>query len=187
MMSMSTRRTLSTKGEIIIELRALRAEMLKAAPVMKARDLGQALYDAFDLAWDLAQVLIVDALTALARVVVQEERARRSGRAKAYARAEERGRGTPEFPDFDAICGECPRNYAVPGEDDPTDTVYVETFDYDYTQLETGFEYLRAHAMAELRNAAALENLFKLCERLKGKSGETPREILARHSYDPGD
>jgi hypothetical protein len=184
---LSMRRTLSTKAEILTELKALRAAMLRASPVMKARDLASALYDAFDFAWDLSQVLISDALTALARGIVQEERARRAGRAKAHARAEEYGRGTPEFPDFDEICGLCPRNYAIPGEDDPTDTVYVETFDYDYTQLETGFEYLRQHAMTELRNAAALENLFKLCERLKGKSGETPREILARHSYDPGD
>jgi hypothetical protein len=183
----STRRTLSTKGEIVIELKAIRAAMLKSSPVMRARDLAQALYDAFDFAWELTQVLVIDALTALARTIVQEERARRHRRAYAHARAEEVAGRTPEFPDFDEICRECPRNYAIPGEDDPTDTVYVETFDYDYVELRAGFEYLRHHALTELRNAAALENLWKLCERLGGKPSETPREILRRHSYDPGD
>jgi hypothetical protein len=177
---------LSTKGEIIIELRSIRAAMRLSSPPLKARDLAQALYDGFELATDLIEILLLDALAALARAVVQEERAR--GRSHAYAsgRAGEISRGTREFPEFDEICRECPRNYALPGEDDPADTVYVETFEYDFTRLRAGFIYLRQHGNTELRHAAALENLWTLCTRLKGEVGETPREILRRHSYDPG-
>ena len=177
---------LLTKGEIISELRSIRAAMLRSSPLLKARDLAQALYDGFELATDLIEVLVLDALAGLARTVVQEERARGRSRVYASERADERSRGTPEFPDFDDICRECPRNYALPGEIDPADTVYVETFDYDFTKLQPGFIYLRQHANTELRHAASLENLYLLCRRLGGNPGETPREILNRHSYDPG-
>jgi hypothetical protein len=177
---------LSTKGEIIGELRAIRAAMLRSSPLLKARDLAQALYDGFELTADLIEVLLLDALAALARSVVQEERARGRSRAYASERAGGISRGTPEFPEFDEICRECPRNYALPGGIDPADTVYVETFDYDFTNLRAGFIYLRQHANTELRHATSLENLYLLCTRLGGKAGETPREILLRHSYDPG-
>ena len=183
---MSGMRSLSTKGELIIELRTIRAAMRQASPLMRARDLAQALYDAFELGADLIEILVIDALTALARMVVQEERARGRSRAYASAQAEETSRGTPPFREFDEICRECPRNYALPGDEGPTDTVYVETFDYDFTKLKPGFIYLRQHANTELRNSFAMENLFRLCERLHGEPGETPREILARYSYDPG-
>jgi hypothetical protein len=130
---------------------------------------------------------MIDALVAIARGVVQEERARRRGHAYAHAEEKERARETLEFPDFDEICRACPSNYALPGDDAPADTVYVETFDFDFAQLERGFRYLREHARAAERNAAALENLWLLCLRLRGKPGETPREILERHGYDPGE
>lgn len=179
-------KSVSTKAELIIELRAIRAVMLRSAPMMKARDLAQALYDACELGADLIEILVLDAITALARTVVQEERARGRSRAYASAEAPEIARSTPKFPDFDEICRECPSNYAMPGPEDPTETIYLETFDNDFVKLKPGFTHMRQHAHSELRNAAALESLCLLCERLGGKPGETPREILRRHSYDPG-
>lgn len=177
---------LSTKAEILTELRTIRLAMLRSSPLLKARDLAQALYDQFELGRELIEVLVLDALAALARAVVQEERARGRSRVYTSTRPDERGAGTPYFPDFDEICRECPGNYALPGNPDPADTVYVETFDHDFTKLKPGFEYLRRQAYGELRSASGLENLYELCKRLGGVPGETPREILRRHSYDPG-
>jgi hypothetical protein len=177
---------LLTKGEVIEKTRNLRAELRAASPRVKASDIALGIYDAFTFSQDLTRVFVIDALTFIARTIIQRERQQQERREYASAGAAETARGTPEFPEFDDICRECPRNYALPG-DTPEDTVYVETFDDDFTRLPDGFEYLRRHGQTELRHAAALENLYRLCHRLGGTSGETPRQILKRHGYDAGE
>jgi hypothetical protein len=177
---------LLTKGEVIEKTRRLRDELRTSSPRVKAADIALGIYDAFTFTETLTRVFVIDALTFIARTIIQRERQQHERREYASAGTAERTRGTSEFPDFDAICRDCPRNYALPG-DNPQDTVYVETFDDDFESLPEGFEYLRRHGQAELRHADALQSLHQLCRRLGGKPGETPREILRRHGYDAGD
>jgi hypothetical protein len=176
------KRMLLTKGEAISELRVLRDTARATSPRVKARDLALAIFDAFTFSRNLIDAFVIDALTALARSIIQHERSAHERRAYADARGEDAARGTPAFPEFEEICRECPTNYALPG-DDPEDTVYVETFDDDWLLLKSGFEYLRKHARGELRHADGLENLYNLCRRLRGKAGETPRDILRRAGF----
>ena len=186
-MSGIRRPLLGSKGEVTDRARRIREAMLRTGPRVKARDIALEIYDAFTFSINLTKLLVIDALTLIARQVVHEERERRSAGARAAVAAGEIAEGTPEFPDFDEICRECPRNYALPGNSgEPNDTIYVETFDDDFALLPKGVGYLRAHGLGALRNATALENLYLLCQRLGGRSGETPREILRRSHYDPG-
>lgn len=174
---------LDTKAELLIKTRAVREQFRVRGPRVKARDIALALYDGFTFTNTLTRLLIIDALMFVSRTVIQEERARSRERAGAGARAEDEAAGTSEFPGFDDICRECPSNYALPGGN-PADTVYIETFDDDFTLLDKGFRYLRRHGETEIRHSTALENLYLLCRRLGGVPGETPREILARHGYE---
>lgn len=174
--------TLDTKAELLEKTRELREEFLNRGPRVKARDIALALYDSFRFSATLTHALIIDALTFVARTVVQEQRARST----ASARAQEEAYGTAQFPEFAEICGECPSNYALPG-DNPADTVYVETLDDDFELLDRGAQYLRRHGETAIRHATALHNLYLLCRRLQGRPGETPREILARRGYQADD
>jgi hypothetical protein len=177
---------LLTKGEVIEKTRNLREELRVSSPRVKAGDIALGIYDAFTFTENLTRIFVIDALTFIARTIIQRERHLRERREHASAGAAEDARGTAEFPQFEDICRECPRNYALPG-DSPENTVYVETFDDDFENLPDGFEYLQRHGQAEIRHADALRSLYRLCQRLGGNRGETPREILRRHGYDAGD
>jgi hypothetical protein len=177
---------LLTKGEVIEKTRNLREELRASSPRVKAGDIALGIYDAFTFTENLTRIFVIDALTFIARTIIQRERQQQERREYASAGAAEAARGTSEFPAFDAICRDCPCNYALPGKN-PEDTVYVETFDDDFENLPEGFDYLQKHGQTEIRHADALRSLYRLCQRLGGKPGETPREILRRHGYDAGD
>jgi hypothetical protein len=181
----SHRPVLATKGDVLLELRGAFEEARATSPIYKAREIAETINDNFEFADQLTDALRLDALTAMARSVVQEERARRSNNAYHDSEAKARANGTAEFPGFEEICRRCPTIYALPGEDDPIDTRYVETFDYDFAALPKGFNALLGHAEATLRNGRALQALWRLCRRLGGMPGETPRQILSRHGFDP--
>jgi hypothetical protein len=167
---------------VIEQIRDCRNRIRLRTPRVKARDIALEIYDAFTFTAEVTRLFIIDALTALCRDVIQEERARSGARAHAAAGAAAVARGTPEFPDFADICDPCPRNYALPA-DEPNETIYVETFDEDFQSLPEGYGYLRKFAEGAQRNATALENLYRLCRRLGGIPGDTPREILLRHGF----
>ena len=67
-----------------------------------------------------------------------------------------------------------------------SDGRFVPTFDMPAPYLPEAIAHLRQQAQEALRKAAALENLFRLCERLGFLEDDTPREFLNRHGYDPG-
>jgi hypothetical protein len=176
---------LDTKVELFEKLRDLRHQFRKSSPRVKARDIAVGIYDSFRFSPTLSRILQIDALTALARDLVRSERGVMRESAMVSAGGEYIVEA-PRFPDFDAICHACPANYALPG-DEPHETVYLETFDCDFTLLKPGFDYLRKMAAGAERHATAMENLYRLCHRLGGLQGETPREILHRcYGFDPG-
>jgi len=185
----TSRRVLLNKGEVLESLRQARHDWRLRSKQVRARDLGQQIYDEFRLTADLKESLVLDALIELARQLIQDERAnRQAARERAAAAGATAGPFQDELTHFAEICAACPPNYALPGGLGGTDnTVYVETFDVDFGLLRKGFEYLRTFGLGALRNANALEGLHALCLRLGGKPGETPRQILRRAGYDADD
>lgn len=168
---------LDTRREVMDRTRDLRNTMRALGPRCKARDIALGIYDQFRFSGTLTRLLMIDSLTAVARAIIQSERA-----AQVKMTASAGASVGPEFPQFAEICAECPNNYALPG-DEPEDTIYIETFDGEWELLDVGADYLDKHAHAELRHAAALRGLSRLCRRLGAAANETPREILRRNGF----
>lgn len=177
--------TLDTKYDVVERVKDVRDQFKVLNPRVKARDIALAIYDAFIFSPSLQRVLLIDALTAIARSVIQYDRAHTREHERAHEAASDAARGTLTFPEFEEICRDCPSNYALPGED-PEDTVYLETFDNEFECLRPGFKYLEKMAEGTARNARALRSLYDLCVRLGAKPHETPRELLLRkYGFDP--
>ncbi|SRR5260370_182158 len=198
-MARARRPRIESVAELWEAMRDLRRDEFPG-PFIRARDLALAFDDTFEFAGDLLRWLTIEALTVIARDVIHRGGGARS-RDKKKKTAHASGDGftmeddepepepgadpEPEFAEFEEICRACPRNYALPGHDRPEDTRYAETFDAPCAFLQQGAEYLRKMAAGAQRNAAALEALFRLCQRFGFADEDTPRDVLSRRGYQP--